>query len=73
MARRKHSAINELILFGLDLSMFPIERIVTPTEKFWQVTDLRAGRTNGDVRKFRTRFDAEVAICSVVRYTMEGN
>jgi hypothetical protein len=73
MTRRKHSPMNELILFGLDLSMFPIERVITPTEKFWQVTDLRAGRTNGDVRKFPTRFDAELAICSVVRYAMEGN
>ena len=62
MTRKKHSPINELILFGLDLSMFPIQRVASG----WQVTDKRSG----DVRVFRTRYEAELAICSVVRYAM---
>ncbi len=64
---KRHSEINELILTEKDLTMFPIVRVNNGTEKYWQVTDLRSGV----VRRYRTRFEAETAICSVVRFAME--
>ena len=65
---KRHSEINELILTHKDLTMFPIVRVNHATGKSWKVTDLRSG----SVRHYRTRFEAEVAICSVVRFVMEG-
>jgi len=62
MARKQHSQINKLILANKNVSMFPIQRVACG----WQVTDGR----NGDMRVFRTRHEAELAICSVVRHAM---
>jgi hypothetical protein len=62
MARKQHNLTNQLILASKDVSMFPIQRVASG----WQVTDKRSD----DVRVFRTRYEAELAICSVVRYAM---
>ena len=64
---KRHNQINQLILTGKDVAMFPIVRVNNGTEKYWQVTDLRSG----DARRYRTRFEAETAICSVIRLTMD--
>jgi hypothetical protein len=64
---KRHSKINQLILTHKDLTMFPIVRVNDGTDKYWQVTDVRSG----SVRRYRTRFEAETAICSVVRFAME--
>ena len=62
--RKVHTAFNRMVLETKDLSMFPIRRVVTDTEKYWEVSDLRKGKNY--VRKYRTKFEAELAICSVV-------
>lgn len=64
---RKHSPLNQLIVDQKDLSMFPIVRVNEGTAKYWQVTDLRPGSSYGSMRRYRTRLQAEEAICSVVR------
>lgn len=66
---KSHTAINQLILDTKDVAMFPIVRVNTGTEKYWQVTDLRSG----SVRRYRTRFEAETAVCSVIKFAMEGD
>ncbi len=62
--KKVHTAFNRLVLDTKDLSMFPIKRVVTESEKYWEVTDLRKGKNY--VRKYRTKFNAELAICSLV-------
>jgi hypothetical protein len=64
MAKRVHTQFNRFVLETKDLSMFPIKRVVTESEKYWEVSDLRKGKNY--VRKYRTKFQAELAICSVV-------
>lgn len=67
--RKVHTGIDQLILETKDLSVFPIRRVVTDTEKYWEVSDLREGKNY--VRKFRTKFNAEQAICAVVKASMK--
>ena len=64
MSKRVHTQFNRFVLETKDLSMFPIKRVVTESEKYWEVTDLRKGKNY--VRKYRTKFNAELAICSLV-------
>lgn len=64
--RKPHTPINALILATKDLSRFPIARIVGADFKCWQVTDLETG----DVRRYKTKRAAEVAICAVIRQAM---
>lgn len=65
--KKQHTPIDQLILEMKDLSMFPIERIITADEKYWLVTDLR----NGQTRHYKTKYNAELAICSVVKWAMK--
>ena len=65
--QKPHSPINQLILATKDLSRFPIARIIHRDYKCWQVTD----SLTGDVRRFKTKRAAEVAICAVVRQAMQ--
>ena len=65
--KKPHTPINQLILATKDLSRFPIARIIHRDYKCWQVTDA----LTGDVRRYKTKRDAEVAICSVVRQAMQ--
>jgi hypothetical protein len=46
--------------------MFTIERIITADAKYWLLTDLRTGST----RNFKTKYNAELAIISVIKYAM---
>jgi hypothetical protein len=64
MTKRVHTQFNRFVLETKDLSMFPIKRVVTESEKYWEVADLRKGKNY--VRKYRTKFNAELAICSLV-------
>ena len=64
--RKIHTAIDQLILDTKDLSRFSIARL--KDENCWIVCDQK----NGDLRKFRTKFNAEQAICAVVKYAMDG-
>lgn len=64
--RKPHTPINALILATKDLSRFPMARIIHRDYKCWQVTDLETG----DVRRYKTKRSAEVAICAVVRQAM---
>ena len=64
MTKKVHTAFNRLVLDTKDLSMFPIKRVVAESEKYWEVTDSRNGKNY--VRKYRTKFNAELAICSLV-------
>ena len=61
--RKSHTPINQLILDTKDLSQFPI----TCVAQGWQVTDLR----DGQVRIFKTKRAAQVAVCVVVRWAMQ--
>ena len=65
--KRQHTPINQLILDTKDISMFPIERIITADEKYWLVTDLRTGAT----RQYKTKYNAELAIVLVIRSAMK--
>ena len=67
--REVHTGIDQLILETKDLSVFPIRRVVTETEKYWEVSDLREG--NNYVRKYQTKFRAEQAICAAIKYAMK--
>ncbi len=63
--RKVHTAIDQLILDTKDLSRFSIARL--EDEKCWIVCD----EQTGDLRKYRTKFAAEQAICAVVKAAME--
>jgi len=67
--KKVHTAIDQLILDTKDLSMFPIKRVVTEFEKYWEVSDLRKAVYT---RRFYTKFGAEQAICSVIKTAMAG-
>lgn len=60
---KPHTPINLLILDSKDLSAFPIVRVA----QGWQVTDLR----DGQVRIYKTKRAAQVAICAVVKWAMQ--
>ena len=64
--KKQHSTINQLILETKDLSSFPITRVVTESGKYWRVLN----NQTGTVCDYRTKFAAEIAICSVVRRVM---
>jgi hypothetical protein len=64
--KKQHTPINHLILANKDTSMFTIERIITADAKYWLLTDLRTGST----RNFKTKYNAELAIVSVIKYAM---
>jgi hypothetical protein len=65
--RKVHTAIDQLILDTKDLSRFSIARL--EDEKCWIVCDEKTG----DLRKYRTKFNAEQAICAVIKFAMSGN
>lgn len=71
MSKRVHTGIDQLILETKDLSVFPIRRVVTESQKYWEVSDLREG--NNYVRQYRTKFNAEQAICAAIKFAMAGN
>jgi hypothetical protein len=60
-----HTEIDQLILDTKDLSRFSIARL--KDENCWIVCD----EQTGDLRKYRTKFNAQQAICAVVKATME--
>jgi len=64
--KKQHTPINQLILETKDTSMFTIERIITADAKYWLLTDLLTGST----RNFKTKYNAEIAIISVIKYAM---
>ena len=68
--KKVHSAIDQLILDTKDLSMFPIRRVISESGKGWEVSDLREGKNS--VRVYRTKFNAEQAICSVIKFVMSA-
>ena len=68
MMRKVHTAIDQLILETKDLSMFPIKRVVTEFEKYWEVTDLRKAAYT---QRFHTKFGAEQAICAAIKVAMK--
>lgn len=72
MTTKTHTPFNKLLLANKDLAMFPIVRVVTATERYWEVTDLRRGQTFGETRQFGTRREAELAVLAVVKFTMKG-
>jgi hypothetical protein len=51
------------------LSMFPIKRVVTEFEKYWEVTDLRKAVYT---QRYHTKFGAEQAICAAIKTAMAG-
>jgi hypothetical protein len=63
--RKVHSEIDQLILEHKDLFRFSITRL--EDEKCWMVFDQKTG----DLRKYRTKFIAEQAICAVIKTAME--
>ena len=65
MMRKVHTEIDQLILETKDLSRFSIARL--ENEKCWIVCD----QHTGDLRKYRTKFNAEQAICAVVKFAMK--
>jgi hypothetical protein len=67
--RKVHTEIDQLILETKDLSVFPIRRVVTETEKYWEVSDLREGKNY--VVGFQTKFRAEQAICAAIKFAMK--
>jgi ribosomal protein L7/L12 len=64
-----HTAVDQLILETKDLSMFPIKRVVTEFEKYWEVTDLRKAVYT---QRYRTKFGAEQAVCAAIKTAMAG-
>jgi hypothetical protein len=64
--KKTHTPINQLILDTKDLSLFPIKRIINGDVKYWEVTDLRNGRK----MQYKTKRNAELAICSVIKFAM---
>jgi len=67
--KKQHTPINQLILETKDLSMFPIERIVSADNKCWRVTDLRGIECT--TYTYKTKHNAELAICAVIRSAMK--
>ncbi|CAB4134759.1 hypothetical protein UFOVP1226_35 [uncultured Caudovirales phage] len=67
--KKQHTPINQLILDTKDLSMFPIERIITADDKCWRVVDLRG--TECKTYTYKTKHNAELAICAVIRLAMK--
>ena len=63
--RKVHTQIDQLILDSKDLSRFSISRL--EDERCWIVCD----EQTGDLRKYRTKFNAEQAICAVVKASMK--
>ena len=67
--KKVHSAINRLILDEKDLSYFPITRVISEGgEKFWQVEN--KWDSCGRKTWYRTKFNAELAICCRIRKIM---
>jgi hypothetical protein len=64
---KPHTPINQLILDTKDLSMFPITRTTYAGCPVWQVTDQR----NDQVRHYKTKRAAQLAICAVVKQAMQ--
>ncbi len=62
--RRVHSQIDQLILDSKDRSRFGVVRL--EKKKCWLVCD---GLT-GEMRTYRTKFDAEQAVCVVIKAAM---
>lgn len=59
-----HTPIDQLILDIKDMSRFSIARL--EDEKCWIVCDEKTG----DLRKYRTKFNAEQSICAVIKSAM---
>ena len=67
--KKVHTSIDQLILDTKDLSYFPITRIVTEDgDKYWQVEN--KWDSCGKKVWFRTKFNAELAICYRIRKIM---
>lgn len=69
MMRKIHTPIDQLILETKDLSAFQIRRVVNESDNHWEVSDMREGKNY--VRKYRTKFNAEQAICAVIKFAMK--
>jgi hypothetical protein len=66
--RKQHTPIDALILERKDLLGFSIQRIAIGQHKVWRVLDMEKHQ----FRDYRTRFNAEQAICAVVKQAMQG-
>lgn len=66
--RKQHTPTDALILERKDLSRFSIQRIAIGDRKVWRVLDTE----KREFRDYRTKFNAEQAICSVVKSVMVG-
>ena len=66
--RKQHTPTDALILERKDLSRFCIQRIAIGDRKVWRVLDAE----KREFRDYRTKFNAEQAICAVVKSVMVG-
>jgi len=66
--KKEHTPIDALILERKDLLGFSIQRIAIGQRKVWRVLDMEKRQ----FRDYRTRFNAEQAICAVVKQAMRG-
>ena len=66
--RKQHTPIDALILDQKNLLGFSIQRIAIGQRKVWRVLDMEKHQ----FRDYRTKFNAEQAICAVVKQAMQG-